>query len=77
MGTRTTIALAVLLCLPLLAGCSKPVTYYAAHADERTARVQICLDEDSDSQNCRNATQAESDTFGIKAVNGRALPKSN
>jgi hypothetical protein len=71
MRPRTTVALAALLCLPLLADCSKPVTYYAAHADERTARVQICLDEDSDSQNCRNATQAESDIFEIKGA-GRA-----
>ncbi len=32
--------IAALLCLPLLAGCTKPVTYYAAHEAERKARVQ-------------------------------------
>ena len=35
--------IAALLFLPLLAGCTKPVTYYAAHAAERQARVQACL----------------------------------
>jgi hypothetical protein len=64
---------AALLCLPLLAGCTKPVTYYAAHADERHARVQACLiNTENDNQDCRNAAQAEFDALGIKAVNGRA-----
>ncbi len=54
-----------------------PLSHVEGQSARRTARVQICLNEDSDSQNCRNATQAESDSFGIKAVNGRALPKSN
>jgi hypothetical protein len=72
MRTRTTF----LLCLPLLAGCSKPISYYAAHADERTARVEACLEEARDSHDCRNATQAAYDAVGIKAVDGRALPIS-
>jgi hypothetical protein len=61
----------------VLASCSrpKPVTYYAAHADERTARVEACLgDPDNDGEDCRNAAQAEFDVAGIKAVNGRVLP---
>jgi hypothetical protein len=69
----------VVLCLPLLAGCTKPVTYYAAHADERKARVERCLtSQENDNQDCRNAAQAEFDAMGIKAVNGRAVvPPSN
>jgi hypothetical protein len=70
MRTRTIF----LLCPPLLAGCSKPVTYYAAHVDERKARVEACLGgAQADNQDCRNAAQAEFDAAGIKAVNGRAL----
>jgi hypothetical protein len=66
--------IAALLCLPALAGCTKPVTYYAAHADERHARVGRCLkSQENDSQDCRNAVQAEFDATGIKAVNGRAV----
>jgi hypothetical protein len=65
-----------LIGLPLLAGCTKPVTYYAAHGDERVARVQACLiTPENDTQDCRNAAQAEFDSLGIKAVNGRAVPK--
>jgi hypothetical protein len=65
---------AALLCLPLLAGCTKPVTYYAAHADERHARVERCLaSQENDNQDCRNAAQAEFDAMGIKAVNGRTV----
>jgi hypothetical protein len=64
----------VVLFLPLLAGCTKPVTYYAAHADERQARVMVCLQSpDNNNQDCRNAAQAEFDAMGIKAVNGRAV----
>jgi hypothetical protein len=67
-----------LLGLPLLAGCTKPVSYYAAHADERQARVQACLiSPENDSQGCRNAAQAEYDAMGVKAVNGRAVSLSN
>jgi hypothetical protein len=64
-----------LLCLPFLAGCTKPVTYYAAHPDERHARVQACLESgpDNNDPDCRNAAQAEFDALGIKAVNGRAV----
>jgi len=48
--------IAALLCLPALAGCTKPVTYYAAHADERHARVERCLkSQEKDNQDCRNA----------------------
>jgi hypothetical protein len=66
--------IAALLWLPALAGCTKPVTYYAAHADERHARVQACLaTPENDNQDCRNAAQAEFDDLGIKAVNGRAV----
>jgi hypothetical protein len=54
MRTRITF----LLCLPLLAGCSKPVSYYAEHADERTVRVETCFEEANGSHDCRNATQA-------------------
>lgn len=65
---------AVLLCLPLLAGCTKPVDYYAAHTEERHARVHACLQSpQNDSQDCRNAAQAEFDAMGIKAINGRAV----
>jgi hypothetical protein len=65
---------AVLVCLPLLAGCTKPVTYYAAHDVERKARVQACLrTPENDNQDCRNAAQAEFDALGVKAVNGRAV----
>jgi len=64
----------VMLCLPLLVGCTKPVAYYAAHADERQARVHTCLETpENDNQDCRNAAQAEFDGLGIKAVNGRAV----
>jgi hypothetical protein len=70
--------IAALLCLPLLAGCTKPVTYYAEHAAERKARVHACLETpENDNQDCRNAAQAEFDALGIKAVNGRAVPISN
>jgi hypothetical protein len=63
-----------LLCPPLLAGCTKPVAYYAAHANERQVRAQACLMRpDNNDQDCRNA-QAEFDALGIKAVNGRAVP---
>jgi hypothetical protein len=51
---------AALLCLPLLAGCTKQVTYYAAHAAERQARLQACLGTvENDGQDCRNAAQAD------------------
>jgi len=47
---------------------------YAAHAEERQARVQACLGStENDGQECRNAAQAEYDAMGIKAVNGRAV----
>jgi hypothetical protein len=60
---------ATLFCLLLLAGCTKPVTHYAAHAAERQARVQVCLEGlDNDNEDCRNAAQAEFDALGIKAV---------
>jgi len=70
--------IAALLSLPLLAGCTKPVAYYAAHEDERRARVKACLaGADNDNQDCRNAAQAEFDALGIKAGNGRAAPIPN
>jgi hypothetical protein len=63
-----------MLCLPLLAGCTKPVAYYAAHEDARHARVEACLvSTENDSQDCQNAAQAEFNARGIKAVNGRAV----
>jgi hypothetical protein len=63
-----------LLCPRLLAGCTKPVTYYAEHASERHARIEHCLvSPENDSQDCRNAAQAEFDALGIKAVNGEPL----
>jgi hypothetical protein len=63
--------IAALLCLPLLVGCTKPVTYYATHAAEREARVEACLERpENDNQ---DAAQAEFDALGIKAVNGRAV----
>jgi hypothetical protein len=72
--TNSQTPIAALLCLLLLAGCTKPVTYYAAHAAERQARVQACLmSPTNDNQDCRNAAQAEFDALGIKAVNGRAV----
>jgi hypothetical protein len=67
-----------LLCLSLLAGCTKPVAYYATHATERRTRVEACLaSHENDSQDCRNAAQAEFDALGIKAINGRAAPVPN
>jgi porphobilinogen deaminase len=71
---RTYSLITVLLCLSLLAGCTKPVTYYASHADERQARVKVCLrTPENDNHDCRNAAQAEFDAMGIKAINGRAI----
>lgn len=72
-------SIAALLCLALMvAACTKPVSYYAAHADERQTRLQACLiGPDNNSQDCRNAAQAEFDALGVKAVNGRAVPPSN
>jgi hypothetical protein len=73
-GSRAHQLIAALLCLLFLAGCTKPVTYYAAHADERHDRVHACLrTPENDNQDCRNAAQAEFDALGIKAVNGRAV----
>ena len=68
-----TLILAALL-LPLLAGCDKPVSYYAAHPAERHARIRWCLGSGlpNDGQDCRNAALAELDAMGVKVVNGRA-----
>ena len=56
------------------AACRPPAACYAAHADERHARVETCLaSHANDSQDYPNAAQAEFDALGIQAVNGRAV----
>jgi hypothetical protein len=46
---------AALLCRPLLAGCTRPVTYYAAHAAERphAAERQARVSRFSDARTSR------------------------
>jgi hypothetical protein len=58
----------------LFVACSdaKPVNYYVGHAGERTAKIQVCLGQGSDSADCENARQAEFQILGIPAVNGKA-----
>ncbi len=58
----------------LLVACSdaKPVSYYRGHAQERAHRVQECLGKASDSQDCLNARQAEFESLGLPAANGKA-----
>ncbi len=61
----------------LLVACSdaKPVSYYKTHAPERAHKVSECLGQASDSQDCVNARQAEFESIGIPAANGKALPQ--
>ncbi len=68
---------AVSVSLTFLAACDRPVSFYAAHPVDRSARLQTCLSGvDNDSQDCRNAAQADYEARGIKAINGRAVVTS-
>jgi hypothetical protein len=68
LSRRFTRKLPALLFPLLLADCTKPVSYYAEHMDERHARVKACLKTSAnDSQDCRNAAQAEFDALGISS----------
>ena len=59
----------------LLVACSdsKPVNYYMNHADERARKVAACLGQGNDSDDCRNARQADFQARGISARDGRAI----
>jgi hypothetical protein len=71
------LAIAAAMVGMLFVACSdaKPVNYYMGHAGERSAKIQACLGQGSDSADCENARQAEFQVLGIPAVNGQAAQR--
>jgi hypothetical protein len=69
------LAFAALVGGVVLIACSdsRPVTYYLSHPQERGQRVDDCLAHAADTQDCRNAKQADFQSRGIPAKDGAAL----
>lgn len=59
-----------LIAILLLAGCSKPkdVAYYKGNPAERAKSIEACSSSGEDSDDCRNAKQAETEAYDDQAV---------